>query len=254
MPLRAAMALTIGLCVAATASIARAHDPQHPSALASEPGAQQAPVTPTAPSSTPAAPGSAQDAKPKPAAEPETPSKKPRKVISNEDLEGGAMFRQTGLLALDLSGINDCDRNCFERVHNAAGNPGSGDLQWKHELLQGIEKVRADGRWQAALLDIAHVKEDFCRLEREKNDDLAKYADPRNVTEAELKIDEDYQRKFEVAQKELTSALVAADLVTQKYKGIVVSFMSMQRERVVNAACVQPRPAYRLQPDDADDP
>ena len=83
------------------------------------------------------------------------------------------------------------------------------------------------------------------------------------MTEQELSIDEEFDRKFKVAQQELNAAFADADAVMRGYSGIVVPFMNLQKARVSSAPCVQPQPPrYRpyqpyqpyQPPDDPNDP
>jgi hypothetical protein len=191
--------------------------------------------------------------------EPAKPALTPHHVITNDDLAGKGGVFGAASAEIDISNINDCDRNCFDRVR--MGAPGLADAagQWKRDLLRGIDKVTADAKWQAALYEIARAKGRYCQLGREKNEALANNADPRNVTEQELSIDEEFDRKFKAAQQDLNAAYADADSVIRGYSGIVVPFMNLQKGRVASAPCVQPQqPRYRPyqppQPDDPDDP
>ena len=69
---------------------------------------------------------------------------------------------------IDISNINDCDRNCFDHVR--MGAPGLADAggQWKRDLLRAIDKVTADAKWQGALAGLARAKGRFCELDSGK--------------------------------------------------------------------------------------
>jgi len=243
----------LALSLGGTAICARAQDkpaapaasPEKPIEPAVKPAGDAAPLEPEGSPSQ----GAAKSAEPK-----------PHHVITNDDLPKGEMSGSASL-EIDISNINDCDRNCFETVRRGA--PGLADPagQWRRELLRGIDKVTGDAKWQAALDGLARAKSRFCRLAREKNDALANNANPRNVTEQELSIDEEYDRKFKAAQGQFDSAFADADAVIRGYGGIVVPFMNLQKARISTAACVQPQSSrlrpYQPQddpPDDADDP
>jgi hypothetical protein len=227
--------------------------------------AQGAPETPPAVPEKPQQPAanSPTQAPAADANQPQEPAKpapnRTHHVITNDELAGkGDVFGVAGA-EIDISNINDCDRNCFDRVRTGA--PGLADAagQWKRDLLRGIDKVTADAKWQAALYEIARAKGRFCQLGREKNEALANNANPRNVTEQELSIDEEFDRKFKAAQQDLNAAYADADAVIRGYSGIVIPFMNLQKSRVASAPCVQPQPPrYRPyqppQPDDPDDP
>jgi hypothetical protein len=196
--------------------------------------------------------------------QPQEPAKnplKPHHVITNDDLAGKGDIFGSASAEIDISTINDCDRNCFERVRGGA--PGLADPagQWKRDLLHGIDKVTADAKWQGALAELARAKGRFCEIDREKSEALANNANPRNVTEQELSIDEEFDRKYKMAQAGLNAAFADADQQMRGYSGIVVGFMTMQKARISSAPCMQPQPPrYRpyqppyAPPGDPDDP
>jgi hypothetical protein len=166
------------------------------------------------------------------------PQKKPHKrVITNDDLEGKGAGLYAQIAGIDLSRVNECDRYCYEQVRQASRIAPGPNTQWKRELLSGIEKVKEDGAWQGRLEDLARVKGKYCRLEQEKNEELARRSDPANVTKVELDIDDRYERKFQAEQGELISAYDRAEAVRRYYTGIVVQFMTLQEQRISNANC-----------------
>jgi hypothetical protein len=243
------LALAVSLVGSATST--RAQD--QPTTPAAVPDKPQQPAT-NSPTQTPAPEANQPQ-------EPVKPGRRPHHVITNDDLTGKGDVFGAASADIDISNINDCDRGCFERVRTGA--PGLADAagQWKRDLLRGIEKVAADAKWQAALGEMARTKGRFCVLGREKNEALANNADPKNVTEQELSIDEEFDRKFKAAQEDLNAAYADADAVIRNYSGIIIPFMNIQKGRVASAPCIQPQPArYRPyqppqnDPEDADDP
>jgi hypothetical protein len=241
--------LAITLCLGGSAISASAQDQSSPAGSSPDRATQPAANSPAANPSTDA----------NQAQEPAKPPVKTHKVITNDDLKGISRASGSGSSEIDISSINECDRNCFDRVRATAGPLAAADGQWKRELLQGIEKITADAKWQGALLALARLKGKYCDLTTEKNEALANVANPKNVTEAELAIDEEYDRKFKAAQQEFNGAYADADAEKRTYGGIVVPFMTMQEQRVASAPCIQPQPArypryQRPEPDDPDDP
>jgi hypothetical protein len=224
------------LCFFAGGALAVSQTPaQTPQGPAGAPGQPPAPVSPT-----PAQEASAPDSQPSQAPQTHAPAAKPpvdHHVITNDDLKGGGSILYSQHTGIDLSSINDCDRNCFEQVRTAARIPAGPSFQWQRDLLNGIDKIRADAEWQGRLSDLAQVKGRYCDLENAKNEDLAQNSDPKNVTEGEISIEEIYQRKFEALQSDLGSASARADAVRRNYSGIVVGFMVIQQQRIVNATC-----------------
>jgi hypothetical protein len=185
---------------------------------------------------------------------PDKPVQKPHHVLTNDDLQGKGDMFGTASVDIDISNINECDRNCFESVRRGAPALADPAGQWKRDLLHGIDKATADAKWQGALNGLARAKGRFCQLDREKAEALANNANPRNVTEQELSIEEQYDQKYKAAQSDLNAAFGDADLVIRGYSGIVVSFMNLQKARISSAPCIQPQPSryrpYQPPPDD----
>lgn len=172
-----------------------------------------------------------------PAHKPQKPFRKARRVITNDDIDGiGSIYK--GAYGPDLTYVNDCDRGCFESVRVAAHIYPSG-LQWKKDLLDAIERVKTDGPWQGLLSDFGSVRGKFCMLEQERAEELAREADPRNVTPVEISIEEKYDRLFKAAQAELLNLYDRAQLLRQAHasNGLEIAFMNLQTGRIIAASC-----------------
>src|SRR5271155_1730510 len=214
------------LCLGATALVARAQEQAPAPAAPATPGAQQ--PSNSTPSGAPSI---------IPATKPQAPWRRARRVITNDDIDGiGSMYR--GGLAPDLTYINDCDRGCFEAVRVAARIYPNG-VQWKKDLLDAIERVKGDGPWQGLLGDFAAVRGKFCLLEQQRNEELARASDPRNVTPVEVSIEEKYDRLFKGAQADLLALYDRAQVLRQSHasSGLEIAFMNFQTNRIVTANC-----------------
>lgn len=182
----------------------------------------------------------AEQAKPAPPEAEKKPAK-PRKVFTNEDLEGrGKIYSQRGsrLTRSVLDQVNDCDRFCFDQVWERvrarwAGGP------WKPQLLEAIEKVGNDTAWQVILTDMVEVRVQHCDLQSDKAAELAKIPDRSTVTRTELKIEETYEQKFKESEKRLTAVHDRATSYAERYGAdpLRSAFMSLQLARLVNAQC-----------------
>jgi hypothetical protein len=241
---RPSIVLALALSLAAGAISASAQD--EPTTASSSDKPQQ----PAGPSPSAQSPAPDRD-KPKAAA-------KPRRVITNEDIEAEHEQSASANSDIDIGNINDCDAACFEAVRGWANYYIVRSTDWKRDLLHGIDQVTEDGKWQAALYQIARSKSKFCDLNQDKNDAIADMADPRKMTEDEIAIDEAYDRKFEAARSSLNAAYSQADAIMRTYSGIVVSFMNLQKQRAGNRVCVIRYPVmyrgYRVPLDDPDRP
>ena len=237
--------LALALSLAGSALFASAQD-QPPTAASSDKSQPPASASPSAQNPAPD-----RD-------KPNAAAAKPRRVITNEDIEAEHEQLASANSDIDIGNINDCDAACFEAVRGWANYYIVRNTDWKRDLLHGIDQVSEDGKWQAALYQIARSKSKFCDLNQDKNDAIADMADPRKMTEDEIAIDEVYDRKFEAAQSNLNAAYSQADAIMRTYSGIVVSFMNLQKQRAGNRVCVIRYPVmyrgYRMPLDDPDRP
>jgi hypothetical protein len=239
------------LLFAALFSVASANSPQSAPKPAKPPAQQDSTPSQTAPPVQP--PASAQ----KPATQASgaaKPQKKPPKVYTNDDFRsGGILF--IGGEELDFNQINDCDRNCFNHVVQSAHVYSSSDPYWRRDVLASIDLVRKDPKWQTLLTDLYGVHQTFCRLASDKRSELAKVADPNNVTEREIALDEKYDAKFAALQSSAQSLYQRESTIQRSYasNSYALKFMNIQLSRIQNAGC----PADQQQeatPVDSDDP
>ena len=215
--------------------------------------AQNQPPSPQPPA--PSAPAASPAASPKKdqAPVPKTP-RHARNVITDDDFQGiGSIYKGGG--GPDLSGINDCDRNCFESVRSAA-RIYPGGTEWKRDLLDAIDKVRSDGPWQGLLGEFGTVRGKFCSLEQERNEELARVSDPHNVTAGEISVEEKYDRLFKSAQADLLTLYDRAHFLKQAHasSALEMAFMDLQTNRIITASCYSLSQPYRPNWESSDDP
>jgi hypothetical protein len=194
------------------------------------------------------APVEQQDAKPRTAQQPsdsqpapQTPEKtaaKPKKVITNDDLKPA---RGGGFSVADFAEINDCDRTCFEQVRQLARVAPASNPNWKRDLLAAVDTVRKNAEWQGYLHSLYDIHLKFCQFGAEKRDELAKNADPHNVTPREIAIDDKYDAKFKQAQAELQEVYSRQAALQGQFGGnaFALQFSSVQTSRIQNAPCEQ---------------
>ena len=91
------------------------------------------------------------------------PPDKPKKVITNDDLKG-SWQRRFGVSPMEFGEVNDCDRNCFEKVRQMARVPTSVKPELETGSLQAIDQVRKDDEWQKYLRELYDVHLKFCQF------------------------------------------------------------------------------------------
>jgi negative regulator of sigma E activity len=188
-----------------------------------------------------------------PDALPQAATAKPAKphVYTNDNLPAS----RDDFNGADFSTINDCNHQCFEQVRLLAHVSPSSNPNWKRDLLQALDPVRKDPEWQTYLRQVydAHLR--FCQLGEEKREELARVADPENVTARELNVDDKFDGKFRDAQASLQTLYLQQRPLQQKFaiNNFSLQFSQLQVSRIQTAPCAQPR-YMATGPNDPDDP
>ncbi len=181
------------------------------------------------------------------------PAAKPKKVITNDDLAGsGGGF---GFSSPEFSQINDCDKSCFLNLQQSIRIDPTQNPHWRRDVLRAIDLVRKDAAWQRILHDVYDLHLKTCDLQAEKQEELAKSADPSNVTPREVDIEEKYEVKFRELQEQgnAVRARQSALKGDSNDNPVVFRFRIYQENRLQGAPCAQP--VYRRYPQSyADDP
>lgn len=174
-----------------------------------------------------------------------------KKVYTNENMPAGPESSD----GIDFSGINNCNRNCFDQVRQLTHVSPGGNPNWRRDLLSAIDTVRKDAEWQQYLRELYDLHLRFCKLGQEKREEIAKVADPNNVTPRELNVDEKYDVKFQKAQADLEAVYSKQHALQQKFAVNPYSFQfsQLQLGRIQNASCYS-RGYSAANASDPDDP
>ncbi|MGO9841795.1 MAG: hypothetical protein ACLPZF_11470 [Candidatus Acidiferrales bacterium] len=170
-----------------------------------------------------------------------------KKVITNDDIKSSPFASYGGLFYFNTGSINDCDANCFDQVRLFANqfdvekNPN-----WRREVLQQIESVRSDSEWQAYLHQLYDAHNAVCHVTFDKQDEMRRFGNSRNMGPQEIDITEKYDSKMKTAQEQL--AAVAAQQPAQQKKfterPYANSFAMVQGLRMQGGYCSQWRVTY----------
>jgi len=204
---------------------------------------EQQPVDQKPVSDKPATDAAPQQPAPAPSAK---PANKPKKVITNDDIKSSPFSSFGGLFYTNSGSINDCDAACFDQVHITASRGFDKNPNWRTDVLEQVDQVRSDGEWQAYLHDLYRAHNKICQLTFDKDDELRRSGNRRNLGPQEIAISDKYDEKMKAAQGEL-SELVAQQPVLQKkfaVRSYANAFASVQGTRMQGGFCSQARVIY----------
>ena len=145
-------------------------------------------------------------------------STKPRKIYTNDDLKGsGGNDNFGGAMPPGLDHINDCNTMCFDQIKAFSQVNTNTNPNWRHDALDAVELVRNDGEWQRYLRDFYNAQYRLCMLNYDRNKDMARNADPPNVTPQEIAVAEKYDVKLKEVQTELQVLRVRGAATQRKF-------------------------------------
>ncbi len=145
-------------------------------------------------------------------------STKPHKIYTNDDLKGsGSNDNFGGSMPPGLDHINDCNTMCFDQIKAFSQVNTNSNPNWRHDALEAVELVRNDGEWQRYLRDFYSAQYRLCLLNYDRNKDMARTADPSNVTPQEIAVAEKYDVKLKEVQTELQTLRVRGAATQRKF-------------------------------------
>ncbi|HKW87674.1 MAG TPA: hypothetical protein VJN21_02855 [Candidatus Acidoferrales bacterium] len=179
----------------------------------------------------------------------------PHEVLTEENLPNLLDKRGVNVVGngVDLSTIYDCDVNCYNQARQYANVYPAQDLKWMRELHDGIDKLQNDGKWRAHLVNLADLKTRYCKLAAEQASELYRVDNEQNVTDEQINIREEYNRKTAELGQEFQAEYARAGLLEGQYPPLTRGFMQVQEQRMTQMNCVSPnqnRYRYNSYPND----
>lgn len=163
----------------------------------------------------------------------------PHKVLTNDDLR--KLDRQGGMSVVGtdavLSGIYDCDINCYNQVRSNAQVYPSSNLNWMRDLRTGIEKLKLDNDWRAYLVRLADLRSKICTIADEEKTALDRADNENNVTDQQIDIREEYTRKLKDVNDDITAEYGRMNSMQANYSSMVSRFMYTQVLRIMTSSC-----------------
>jgi hypothetical protein len=181
---------------------------------------------------------------------PASPAKsvdKPKKIITNDDIKSSPFVSFGGLFYMNSGSINDCDANCFDQVRLFSFQPGSEkNPTWRHDVLEQLEMVRSDSEWQGYLRQLYDAHNRICHLTFDKQDEMRRSGNTRNMGPQEIAITEKYDEKMKAAQDDLSALAEQQSAIQKRFadKQYANSFATVQSTRMRSGFCSQARVIY----------
>jgi hypothetical protein len=171
---------------------------------------------------------------------------KAHKVFTNDDLKVADSTSFGGVFYVNSGAINDCDSNCFEQVRMMANASFDKDPNWRRKLLDQIDYLRSDSEWQAYLHELYGLHDKICQAGFDKQDELRKSGNYRNVGPQDIAINDKYDARIAPMKAQLESAEKRQTAEQKRFsdKPYASAFATMQGMRMKGGFCSQARIIY----------
>jgi len=171
---------------------------------------------------------------------------KVKHVITNDDIKPSPYASFGGLFYFSTGSINDCDAGCFDQVRATAMVNSEKSANWRTQVLRELDLVRSNSEWQTYLRALYTAHNKICQLGFDKQDELRRSGNARNVGPQEIAIAEKYEGQMKNAQ-DVLNAEVARQFAEQKEfadKPYANAFATLQGTRMMGGFCSQGKVIY----------
>lgn len=171
---------------------------------------------------------------------------KVKHVITNDDIKPSPYANFGGLFYFSTGSINDCDSACFDQVRTMATFNSDKNPNWRTQVLRELEQVRSNSEWQTYLRALYGAHNKICQLTFDKQDELRRSGNSRNVGPTEIAIAEKYEDQTKAAQNELNAEVARQSAEQKKFaeKPYANAFASLQGTRMMGGFCSQAKVIY----------
>lgn len=167
-------------------------------------------------------------------------------VITNDDIKPSPYANFGGLFYFSTGSINDCDSACSDQVRAMATFNSDKNPNWRTQVLRELEQVRSNSEWQTYLRALYGAHNKICQLTFDKQDELRRSGNSRNVGPTEIAIAEKYEDQTKAAQNELNTEVARQSVEQKKFaeKPYANAFASLQGTRMMGGFCSQAKVIY----------
>jgi hypothetical protein len=177
---------------------------------------------------------------PKPAA-----SAKPKKVITNEDLERRSDNAARKALDGDSGSWLNCEASCEQQAREEAGYNTDRDAEWQMQIINARRELAADLAWRQMLMEAIQQSNTYCNFLSQQSQKVSPSGNGYQARVQRTKTDQYFQTMDSVLKQKLQTL---ANQMTQHTNEVGAlspvrgAMMYVQGTRILQRTCQFPPP------------
>ena len=198
---------------------------------------------------SPTTPAQAPTADPKDSApKPSTPAK-PKKVITNEDLEArrpaaGPPPAAVGKTAVtDSNSLMKCDASCEQEAREEAGYDEDREADWRMQIVSARNELAADTAWRELLWQAIQQTTSYCNLLAQESQKVSPSSKTWDAGVQRARAEQYYESMEHSLQQNLQSVAGRMNSKIQsvsELSPVRAALMSVQASRILGRECELP--------------
>ena len=207
-------------------------------------GRAQSPAPPAqAPVAEPTAPADQRDATTKP-----SPEAKPKKVITNEDLEprsrGGSQAGATDkIITGDASSLLNCDAACEQQARELLGYDADCEAEWRMQVVQARRDLIADGEWRGLLGQSIDQVKRYCNFMAQESQKTAPSGNSYNAQVQRARNQQYFEAMGNTLRQGLQSSVNRMENRMREVGALSptrAAMMNVEANRIFDRTCAEP--------------
>jgi hypothetical protein len=198
----------------------------------------QSPATPAQPP-----PAGQKDSAPKASA-----PAKPKKVITNEDLEPRSAPSQTPAgagktIVTDSNSLMKCDATCEQEARQEAGYDEDREAEWRMQIVSARSELAADSAWRELLGQAIQQTTSYCNLLAQESQKVSPSSNTWNARVQRARAEQYYENMEHSLQQSLqavTGRMNSTIESVSELSPVRAALMRVQASRILGRECELP--------------
>jgi hypothetical protein len=177
------------------------------------------------------------------------PAPKPKKVITNEDLErhtaaNGPTRPTEKTVANDSMSLLKCDAACEQEARERSGYDSDREAEWRMQIVNARSDLAADSEWREILWQAIQQTQMYCRLLAQESQKVAPSGNSYNARAQRAQAAqyfENMERTLRRTLESLTGRMNSKIQAVNQLSPVRAALMNVQGSRIFERECDSPR-------------
>ncbi len=172
-----------------------------------------------------------------------TPSAKPKKVITNDDLEPRSNGQSHAAAYGDSGSFLACEATCEQEARVEAGYDADREAEWQMQVVNARRELAADSEWRRLLLQAIDQSNRYCNFLSQQSQKVAPSGNSYSARVQRAKTDQYFQNMDKTLQQglqNLASQMTRHTNEVGELSPVRGAMMYVQGNRILQRTCQFP--------------